>query len=233
MSKSLGNFFTIREIFQKSSYLQTITAEVLRYFLLSTHYRSPIDFSDQSLKLAKSALDNFYILFQKLEECKGKSGKGDAQLAKDLKAFPTAFEKAMDDDFNTAGAIAQLQKLRNQVNRAITKGVAKKTASAAKKIFLTYGKMLGLFQLQSGDGRFTRQEAESGFGARVRIVDSRRGDTAAPADDDPEIIRVLVAAREEARKRKDWAEADRIRDLLTCKGVILEDRPDGTTRVRR
>jgi cysteinyl-tRNA synthetase len=227
MSKSLGNFFTIREIFQKSSYSQTVTAEVLRYFLLSTHYRSPIDFSDQSLKLAKSALDNFYILFQNLEECKTKSGKGDAQLTRDLKVFPRSFEKAMDDDFNTAGAIAQLQKLRTQVNRAVTKGLSKKSAFAAKKIFLTYGKILGLFQLK--EYGFARSSQKINIADTVRLKD--KVDFKFSLDD--EMIAELVAERNEARRQKDWARADAIRKQLAEAGIILEDRPDGTTRIRR
>src|SRR5437870_11481641 len=68
MSKSLGNFFTIQEIFEKSNWPDPITAEVLRYFLVSTHYRSPIDFSDEALETAKAGLDNFYRMFQKLDE---------------------------------------------------------------------------------------------------------------------------------------------------------------------
>jgi cysteinyl-tRNA synthetase len=225
MSKSLGNFFTIREIFEKSGYSQKMTAEVLRYFLLSTHYRSPIDFSDQSLSLAKSALNNFYILFQKLEECKGKSGKGDAPLAKDLKAFPAAFEKAMDDDFNTAGAMAQLQKLRNQVNRAFSKGLWKKSASAAKKTFLTYGKILGLFQIRSTEWRTVKGKAQ--------VTLTLQAEATGQVILGDETIANRVAERNEARRRKDWARSDAIRKQLADAGITLEDRPDGTTRVRR
>jgi cysteinyl-tRNA synthetase len=237
MSKSLGNFFTIREIFQKSSYSQTVTAEVLRYFLLSTHYRSPIDFSDQSLKLAKSALDNFYVLFQRLEECKDKSGKGDAQLAKDLKGFPASFEKAMDDDFNTAGAIAQLQKLRSQVNRAATKGLSKKIASAAKKTFLTYGKILGLFQIPHSDWRTDYGSPESLSWTHVDEGEAARRRVAGEMiSGEPSLslrVEALVKEREEARLKKDWARADAIRKQLAEAGITLEDRPDGTTRIRR
>ncbi len=228
MSKSLGNFFTIREIFQKSIYSQTITAEVLSYFLLSTHYRSPIDFSDQGLKLAKSALDNFYILFQKLEECKDKKGRGDAQLAKDLKTFPTAFEKAMDDDFNTAGAIAQLQKLRTQVNRALDLGLSAKAASKAKETILKYGAVLALLQVPLKEWK------------RRHVLVAEPGQyqlTGAPAklsvDLNDEAVNKLVAERNEARERKNWARADAIRKQLAEAGITLEDRPDGTTRVRR
>lgn len=234
MSKSLGNFFTIREIFQKSGYSEAITAETLRYFLLSTHYRSPIDFSDQSLNLAKAALDNFYILFQKLDECKAKRGKGDKQLEKDLKSFKSAFEKAMDDDFNTAGAIAQLQKLRSQVNHALTRGLSRKSASAVRKIFLTYGKILGLFQVPLQEWQFQVPVAAD-FKIPYESLTPVVADTKIPYEWRPseDEVNRLVAEREEARRRRDWARADAIRKQLADAGIILEDRPDGTTRVRR
>src|SRR6185295_7430049 len=116
MSKSLGNFFTIQEIFQKSSWPDPITAEVLRYFLVSTQYRSPIDFSDEALKTAKAGLDNFYRMFQKLEEQTAAKTKTDSRkLQQSLKQFPERFEKAMDDDFNTALAISEMQRFRAAV----------------------------------------------------------------------------------------------------------------------
>ncbi|MCI0527875.1 MAG: cysteine--tRNA ligase [Nitrospira sp.] len=227
MSKSLGNFFTIREIFQKSSYSQTITAEVLRYFLLSTHYRSPIDFSDQSLTSAKSALDNFYVLFVLLGECKTKQGKGDKQLEKDLKTFKIAFEKAMDDDFNTAGAIAQLQKLRSQVNRALDLGLSAKATSKAKETILKYGAVLALLQVHLEEWK------------RGHVLKAEPGQyqlTGAPAklsmDLNDEAVNKLVEERNEARRQRDWARADAIRKQLAEAGITLEDRPDGTSRVR-
>jgi cysteinyl-tRNA synthetase len=138
MSKSLGNFFTIQEIFEKSPWPEAVTAEVLRYFLVSTQYRSPIDFSDEALKSAKAGLDNFYILFQKLEEVKSTKGPGDVKLSKSIKRFLPGYEKAMDDDFNTAMAIACLQKLRNEVNRALDLGLSRKAAREALKTFRSY-----------------------------------------------------------------------------------------------
>ncbi|HSG05498.1 MAG TPA: cysteine--tRNA ligase, partial [Nitrospiria bacterium] len=88
MSKSLGNFFTIQEIFEKAPWSEIVTAEVIRYFLLSTHYQSPIDFSDQALHEAREALNNFYRMFQKLEEAAGKGGTGEKTVEKALKDFP-------------------------------------------------------------------------------------------------------------------------------------------------
>lgn len=226
MSKSLGNFFTIREIFEKSGYTQAMTAEVLRYFLLSTHYCSPIDFSDQSLELAKAALNNFYLLFQKLDECKSRTGKGDEPLAKYLNAFHVVFEKAMDDDFNTAKAIAQLQKLRAQVNQALTRGLSKKSATTAKRTLLDYGRVFGFLQIQdSSQWSTVRAKGQASGTAQVRAIGQVIiGD---------ETVARLIRERQEARKQRDWARSDAIRQQLAEAGITLEDRPDGTTRVRR
>jgi cysteinyl-tRNA synthetase len=228
MSKSLGNFFTIQEIFEKSNWPETVTAEVLRYFLLSTHYRSPIDFSDEALKAAKAGLNNFYILFQKLDEVKAMKGTRDAQLEKSLKAFASSFEKAMDDDFNTAGAIAQLQKLRNEVNRALDLGLSAKTASKAKETILKYGAVLALLRVPLKEWR------------HEYVLNAEPGEyqvTGVPAklsvSFNDETVNKLVVERAEARRRNDWARADAIRKQLADSGVILEDRPDGTTRWRR
>ncbi len=228
MSKSLGNFFTIREIFEKSRPRYSsdeITAEVLRYFLLSTHYRSPIDFSDQALDAAKAAMDHFYTLLQKLEEARLSRGEGDRVAAKAVKAFVKAFEKAMDDDFNTAGAIAQLQRLRGAVNRAMDQGMSRRTASSMRKTFLQYGKMLGLLQVADWKSSPLRISAADDVG----VADQ----TGAAVTLGAETIKRLVNEREEARKAREWARADEIREQLARGGVILEDRPDGTTRIRR
>jgi cysteinyl-tRNA synthetase len=220
MSKSLGNFFTIQEIFEKSKWPDPVTAEVLRYFLVSTHYRSPIDFSDESLDLAKAALNKFYILFQKLNEVKSAKGSRDVQLGKSLKLFVYTFEKAMDDDFNTAEAIAQLQKLRNETNRVLDTGLSVKAAVKAKETILQYGAILGLLQVPLKEWRFDAWPGE------IKMA-------GLPAKFSHETVDKLVEERNKARRRKDWAKADVIRKQLADAGIILEDRPDGTTRIRR
>jgi cysteinyl-tRNA synthetase len=227
MSKSLGNFFTIQEIFEKSPWPEARTAEVLRYFLVSTHYRSPIDFSDDALKAAKAALDNFYILFDKLTECMAAKGRGDVRAIKGIKSFMPAFEKAMEDDFNTPGTIAQLQKLCNQINRAMNLGLSKKTAGAALKTFHEYGKILGLFQLTGTEWNSIKVPLTG------ESATARAGIITPKIDLSGEAVLKLVDERHEARRQKDWARADAIRKQLDDAGVILEDRPDGTTRVRR
>jgi len=225
MSKSLGNFFTIQEIFEKSSWPEARTAEVLRYFLVSTHYRSPIDFSDDALKTAKAALDNFYILFDELIKCKTAKGRGDTRAAKYLNLFVSDFERVMDDDFNSPGAIALFQKLCNQINRAINVGLSNETAGAVLETFRDYGKILGLFQLTVKEWN-SLKVALTGVETKTSLGEVKVG----PSE---ETIRKLLEERNEARRQKDWARADAIRKQLDEAGVILEDRPDGTTRVRR
>src|SRR4030095_1418549 len=116
MSKSLGNFFTIREIFEKSKWSEKITGEMLRYFLVATHYRGPLDFSDQTIEEAKSALDGFYDLFRRLEESDIRI-HGDTELEEVIERARAMFCQAMDDDLNTPVALAVIQKLRGDVNK--------------------------------------------------------------------------------------------------------------------
>jgi len=241
MSKSLGNFFTIREIFEKWSYKELVTAEVLRYFLLSAHYRSPLDFSDQALQEAKRALDGFYDLFLRLEEpnnpdhhfaelatekfreMEDAGFKIDREQIKkgtkrSLETFDARFRKRMDDDFNTPDILATFQGLRAQVNGQLMMGSCSKAeCSNVRKTFRSFGKVLGLFQLSVKDWQFRD--------IGVRIMDS-----ASLSDAE---IEGLMAERSEARKRKDFSRADEIRKTLAEKGITLEDRPDGTTRWKR
>jgi cysteinyl-tRNA synthetase len=239
MSKSLGNFFTIREIFEKWAYSEPITAEVLRYFLLSAHYRSPLDFSDQALQEAKQALDRFYDLFLRLDEPSSSRMSDDLleiDLARQigqaqqvvLENFPEIFRAAMDDDFNTPNAIAVFQILRTLINQKLKAGFSKKDRTKTKEIFRLFGNVLGLFQLSVKDWQFGihyREEALS-IGRIVDEVEERL------TVSDKEIDR-LVAERKEARRKKDFARADEIRKTLAAQGIILEDRPDGTTRWKR
>jgi len=132
MSKSLGNFFTIREIFEKSEWPESVTSEMLRYFLLSTHYRSPLDFSDQSLNEAKNGLNGFYDLFERLKESAPPQGAADEQMREAMTRARQAFVDAMDDDLNTPNAVAALQKLRGETNKALEIGRTPMTAGKAK-----------------------------------------------------------------------------------------------------
>jgi cysteinyl-tRNA synthetase len=217
MSKSLGNFFTIQEIFEKWGYREPVTAEALRYFLLSTHYRSPLDFSDQALQEAKRALDGFYGLFQRLRESSQPSGPSDTHLPALVEPLAGAIRQAMDDDFNTPAAVAVLQRLRADMNKLAEAGLSKRAAAAAQEVFRRTGQVLGLFQLSVRDWEF--QDVDIKLKSVASLSDS-------------EIERV-IAERHEARKKKDFARADEIRQTLAAQGIILEDRPDGTTRWKR
>ena len=225
MSKSLGNFFTIREIFKKSRWPEEVTGEMLRYLLLSTHYRSPLDFSDQSLEEAKRALDGFYDLFQRLDESSLSSSSGEDGLSDERQKLQTAFQEGMDDDFNSPAALAALQAFRGEVNKMMELGLSTQGRHGAREGFRSAGRVLGLFQLSKW--QFNPVEP-------LKIsVDARTDVTnAAPAMTDAE-IEAKLAERNEARRQRDFKRADAIRVDLASLGITIEDRPDGTSRWKR
>jgi cysteinyl-tRNA synthetase len=226
MSKSLGNFFTIREIFDRSDCRDEITAEALRYFLLATHYRSPLDFSDLGLQEAKRALDGLYGMFLRLDEVSKGEGAADGALEQTLERLEQGFREAMDDDCNTPSAIAQFQHSRGEVNGLLTTGLSRRAAADARETFRRLGKVLGLFQLPIKDWEFKDLRFEGG-------TDDRERRTTGPVPlTDAEIER-LLAERNEARRAKNFARADEIRATLAARGITIEDRPDGTSRWKR
>jgi cysteinyl-tRNA synthetase len=221
MSKSLGNFFTIRDI------LDQYDAEIVRLFLLSTHYRSPIDFSDANLKDARAGLDRFYTMKEGiLKFLTGKRPSAskpedvievvDRPLYEKIRSLPQAFEEAMDDDFNTAFAIGLIYDLVRDVNKFLAEAEKKNEdavsiiLSAALASFENVNKTLGIF-LRNPDDWFR---------------EGRRTDSKVTLS--VERIEELIHLRNEARVRKDWQEADRIRKVLDDGGVELFDRADGT-----
>ncbi|MDT7042024.1 cysteine--tRNA ligase [Candidatus Nitronereus thalassa] len=229
MSKSLGNFFTIREIFEKSQWKESVTSESLRYLLLSTHYRSDINFSDQALSEAKSALDNFYGLFQRLEEPAVESKElSDIELAGILVETEQNFEKAMDDDFNTPKVLGEFHRLRGILN----KFEGKYSDQGKRKIlksFRKWGTPIGLFQVQPKDWQFspiviTPPAGALGISGVAPVVIEGATD---------EWINHQIESRRKAREEKNFQTADQIRKDLASKGIILEDRPDGSTRWKR
>ncbi len=231
MSKSLGNFFTVREIFEKSSqFSEEITAEVVRFYLLSTHYRSPIDFSDYSLGVAKKGLDNLYTLFQKLEELQEKKKESGDTKNGEWSRFQSEFDAAMDDDFNTAKAISVLQGLRAEVNIRITKGDPF-NLSDTLSLFKRCGEILGLFRISPLRWRFHAWDSKK----QIVVPESVEMNltSAVPIVVNEEEVQSLIKEREEARRKKDWARSDVIRDQLAAARIAIEDRPDGTTRVKR
>jgi cysteinyl-tRNA synthetase len=221
MSKSLRNFFTIREILDKYD------AEIVRLFLLSTHYRSPIDFSDANLKDARAGLDRFYTMKEGLTGfLAGKKKPAvkpedvitveDRALYEKIVNLPKAFEEAMDDDFNTALAVGQIYDLVRDVNRFIADVKHKNEQAAtlilfaAQESFNSVAQTLGIFL----------RDSEEWFN-EARLGEHK---VALPV----EKIEEYIHLRNEARARKDWAEADRVRKILDDAGVTLYDRPGGT-----
>ena len=214
MSKSLGNFFTIREIFEKSEWPQEITGEALRYFLLTNHYRSPLEFSDQGLREAKYALDGFYDLFNRLKETSKAEGSMNDKLTTAIDQTRSAFEQAMNDDFNAPAALAELQGFRSVVNKLLEAGLSTKAKERARQLFRFLGSVMGIFQLESW--RFNVDLSDIG----VIGLDEKE-------------IEENVRERNEARKQKDFKKADEIRQFLKSHGIDIEDKPDGTSRWKR
>jgi cysteinyl-tRNA synthetase len=214
MSKSLGNFFTVREV------LKQYRPEVVRYFILSSHYRSPLNYSTDNLDSAKAALDRFYTALRDVPVT------GAADIAVDDSDYVRRFRAAMDDDFNTPEAAAVLFDLARDLNRAKSEN-NKDEAIRLAVLLRNLGNILGILQADPGDWFKTVIMATVG---------------AATAKDLPaeistqfteQVIDKLIQQRLAARKAKNWAESDRIRDELKAQGIILEDRPDGTTDWRR
>ncbi|TKB69712.1 MAG: cysteine--tRNA ligase [Nitrospira sp.] len=225
MSKSLGNFFTIREIFEKSEWPEEITGEILRYFLLSTHYHGPLDFSDQALKEAKNALNGFYDLFKRLDEPEEKTA-ADEELREVIERCRVAFHSAMDDDLNTPEAIAAVQDMKGHVNKLLSQGVSTPARKTAREAFRSLGGNFGLFQLDTWQFGWIRVDSERDPSARNAIG------FASTSLSDAEINR-RVCERVDAKKAKDFKRADEIRGELKSLGIIIEDKPDGTTRWKR
>lgn len=192
MSKSLGNFFTIREVLEK------YPAEVIRYFLVSSHYRSQVDYSEDNLVEANATLDRLYQSLRGLKE-------NDFSSKELEQSYISRFKSSMDDDFNTPEALAVMFDLVRELNVART-DESEKIASLATTL-KTLGEALGILQLDPE--AYFKGESSGGL-----------------SNDD---IDQLVQDRTDARTNKNWAESDRIRDLLLGQGITLDDSKDGTS----
>jgi cysteinyl-tRNA synthetase len=194
MSKSLGNFFTVREL------LERYPAEAIRYFIVASHYRSPLNYSAQHLESAQASLARLYTALRGLT----------AAPAKPLEpTFLARFQAAMDDDFNTAEALAVLFDLAREINRI--RGDDRLAAGRLAATLRGLGALLGL--LQSDPDVYLQSLPPSQEAAELNRQEIER----------------LIALRDAARRDKDWARADRIRADLKAQGILLEDGPAGST----
>jgi cysteinyl-tRNA synthetase len=208
MSKSEGNFFTVRDI------LKDYDGEVIRFFLLSGHYRSPINFSRDLMDSSRSALDRMYNARRTLEHlirngADGEMTERERASADGLGVYRDRFIAAMDDDLNTADAIAAVFGLIAETNGVVKDGASKAYAQAALEMLLELTHVLGLLEQDGG--------AAQGDGAGEG------------ADDD---LQALIAERAQARADKNWARADEIRDELAARGIALKDTPQGVQIIR-
>ncbi|MDO9107210.1 MAG: cysteine--tRNA ligase [Methylovulum sp.] len=210
MSKSLGNFFTVREV------LKRYQPEVIRFFILSSHYRSPLNYSDEQLNEAVGALTRFYTALRGIEMNEDSTVLGDYQ---------GRFEQAMNDDFNTPVALAVLFDLARDLNKAKTKEPEKigVLASSLKQL----AGLLGILQMNPDN---FLQGRHSSLVGSITATDTPSAVMKQMLSDE---VEQQIQARLDAKKAKDWALADQIRDELKQQGVILEDAPDGTTSWRR
>jgi cysteinyl-tRNA synthetase len=223
MSKSLGNFFTIREVLEKYD------AEALRFFLITAHYRSPLDFSDQNVKEAEAGLDRIYSALARMEEFGGgASGEGikidektlkdpERELLEKVESFQGRFREAMDDDFNTAQVLGNIFDLVRCVNRVLAEGGKisgnlEKILSRAAVVLEEAGAVLGIYRTPPAVYLEKARERKL-----VELGISR------------EEIEGLIEERTAARKAKDFGRSDEIRDSLLARNILLLDSPQGTS----
>ena len=197
MSKSAGNFFTVREIAAEFPY------EVIRFFILNGHYRMPLNFSRELLQSCQNGLERIKNCKKDLEHYTANAAvenmtAEEKEKLSEIDAFRTQFEAAMDDDFNTADAVTAIYELVRYSNKAMKEGVSREFAKKALDEMVALCEVLGL----------NRQEEEK-------------------QDEDAEKIEALIAKRTEAKKNKDFATADAIRDELSAMGITIKDTRQG------
>lgn len=195
MSKSLGNFFTVRDISEKYD------LQVLRFFMLSAHYRSPLNFSADLMEAAKNGLERIVTSVSNLNYLLENAGsdamtEAEQKLAEEAKEYIVKFDEAMDDDFNTADAISAIFELVKFANTNVTEGASKAFIQAIKDEIILLSDICGLIVEK-----------------KEEILDTD--------------IEALIQERQEARKAKNFARADEIRNTLLAQGIILEDTREG------
>lgn len=210
MSKSLGNFFLVRDILAKFS------PDVVRFYLLSTHYRSPLDFDDQKLHVAEKGLERIRTSLRLVESTLAASVEShDEGQANDIpgllgriKEIKNSFIEAMDDDFNTSLAIAAVFDFCREVNSFINDSAFRPgngMVKALKEILNTFGE----------------------FHAVLGMVKPSKTNNTGDQGMEEKLMEIIIGIRQEARKKKDWSTADAIRDQLKAAGIVLEDTPHG------
>jgi cysteinyl-tRNA synthetase len=242
MSKSLGNFFTVREI------LEVLTkryhgdnekaAEVVRFFIVRAHYRSPLNYSDQHLDDAGNSLRSFYVALREAQLLLKSRAKDIKNLRTDWShGVAAVFRDAMNDDFNTPEAIASLSSLVSEINIARNSIVHSQFKTKTEEEVLwnalhqgtsllrSLGGILGLLQRDPND--FLQGRGTTGAGASTLPMPTLEASDAASYS--PEVIDKLIDDRAVARKAKNFAEGDRIRKQLLEAGIVLEDTAQGTT----
>ena len=197
MSKSLGNFFLLRDILAK------FPGDVVRCYLLSTHYRSPIDFSDDKLHAAAHSLERIRNAYARLQEA-ARRPAGEDRLGARVEQARSEFVEAMDDDFNTALAFSAVFNFCHDLNAALNEGpLSAADCAAAEQLFADFEAVLACL--------LPRQE--QGAGEAEKLAD--------------QLMTLVLDLRQQARKNKDWATADAIRDRLKELNIVVEDTPQG------
>lgn len=204
MSKSLGNFLSLKDAFRLYS------PHALRFFVLSSHYRSPVDFSREALLAAQRGVDRLHAAVRNVRNrlaTMGPAGTADLSYMSDLDQYRDRFLEAMDDDFNTAGALAALFEMTRDINTQINSGDS-----------ISRGTLAGI----------DRQYRELG-GEVLGLIPDELGSEQAGTDLTPSLMRLLIDLRDSYRREREYDKADTIRDRLTLLGIVLEDHADGTT----
>lgn len=201
MSKSLGNFFTIREIGEK------YPLQVIRFFILSAHYRSPLNFSDQLVESAKSSLERILNAMGRLSDLLAKAedrelDQKEQELSSRVQEYVNRFEQAMEDDLNTADAISVIFEMVKLANTGLKETSAKAVIS---EVYEKIGKLCDILGIQTE--------------VKEELLDDK--------------IEALIAERQAARKAKDFARADEIRNQLAAEGILLEDTREGVKWKRK
>ena len=192
MSKSLGNFFTVRDVAEKYGY------EPIKFMMIQAHYRSPINYTVEVIEQCKAGMERLYTCRENLDFALEKAGEGsDADFAAQVEARRQQFIQAMDDDLNTADGLAAVYELARDINSYIAALRGKETLENAAKVFDELCSVLGILYNRKEKGSLDQE------------------------------IEELIAQRQQARKEKNFALADQIRDGLKARGIVLEDTPQG------